>query len=98
MRHGTDCPRSATSPKGSLDELVEWAKQSMIGSVVQQHAKGACVGCDYNAGCEVTGFHVSTAVARKTGRQENGSECPHIARDLFQAAYLRVFPGGSPNP
>lgn len=88
-RHGL--PTLGHITEGSVDELLERSKARMVMSVVQQHARGACVGCQYNAVCAVTGFHISTAVARKTGRREDGGECPHVARDLIRAAYLRRF-------
>jgi disulfide oxidoreductase YuzD len=88
-RHGL--PALGHISEGSVDYILERAKGTMIRNVVQQHAKGGCVGCEFNAVCAVTGFHVSTAVARKTGRIEANEDCPHVARALIEAAYLRAF-------
>lgn len=77
--------------EGSIDDILARAQPTMLRDVVTQHAKGACLTCDYNAVCAVTGFHVSTAVARMTGRKEAAGECPHVARPLIEAAYRRAL-------
>lgn len=74
--------------EGSIGEILERAQPSMIRDVVSQHSRGQCVTCDYNAVCAVTGFHISTGVARKTGMAGNEG-CPHVARGLISAAYRR---------
>jgi hypothetical protein len=77
--------------EGSIDDILSLGQSLMLKSVIAQHARGACLTCDYNAVCAVTGFHVSTGVARMTGRKESAGECPHVARPLIEAAYRRAF-------
>jgi hypothetical protein len=76
---------------GSVDDILAKGQQLMLRNVISQHARGACLTCDYNAVCAVTGFHVSTGVARKTGRKETAVDCPHVARPLIEAAYRRAL-------
>lgn len=77
--------------EGSIDEILARGQPAMLRNVMAQHARGACLACEYNAVCAVTGFHVATAVARKTGMQEPAGECPHVARPLIEAAYRRTL-------
>ena len=76
--------------EGSIDEILDRSRSAMLRDVVMQHSRGPCVTCDYNAVCAVTGFHVSSGVARKSGYAGEG--CPHVARDLIAAAYRRAAP------
>jgi sulfatase maturation enzyme AslB (radical SAM superfamily) len=77
--------------EGSIDDILAKGQSTMLRSVMTQHARGACLTCDYNAVCAVTGFHVSTNVARMSGRKEAAGQCPHVARPLIAAAYRRVL-------
>lgn len=86
-RHGF--PALGHLSEGSINEILARSQPSMLRNVIRQHAGGECVDCEYNAVCGVTGFHVSTGVSRKTGLAGNGRGCPHIARDLIAAAYMR---------
>jgi hypothetical protein len=87
-------PRHGLKPlghlsEGSIDEILERGQTAMMRNVIAQHARGACLACDYSAVCAVTGFHISTGVARRTGKNETTGECPHVARPLIEAAYRR---------
>jgi hypothetical protein len=79
--------------EGSVDEILERARPLMLRHVIGQHTRGECADCEFNAVCAVTGFHVSTGVARKTGMASKDAGCPHVARDLIAAAYGRLRSG-----
>lgn len=74
--------------QGTVDEILDLAYPAIFRDVIIQHSKGKCVTCEYNAVCAVTGFHIATGVSRRSRKDRD--RCPHVARDLIEAAYRRL--------
>lgn len=87
VMHGerTELPAWGAVGKGvPLKDLVERGlhlTKAKIAKIMTSSA--ACRGCEFNALCATTGFHVYTHVIQASTQKIDGNDCPHVAKYLW---------------